>query len=118
MNAEIIKNFLGRNFLIRYSWWKVSNDETYYKINSSLRMDWVNAQFTQSSMSEINILLPFIIFFFTILLNLSFLLNSFIIYTFFIVGIFLFLFLLCRVASFYDKYIDEKYLELSRNKNS
>ena len=108
---KIILKWLNNNFLpISYKLWKEDKETIYPKLNLELRKDWVNAQLSVFSGMWLPVMLLFLGVFVGSLINPNnrgLLLPIFFLY--FLVYIFL-------SMHHIDKYIDEKYLELSAKK--
>ena len=116
------KNLVKFNntFLYSYKIWKKDQDTVYNKIDDDLKPSWISIQHNIYSSMH----MPIIIF----MLSLIFIINSDILkadkfmYLRFGVYFLVYLFLgagllfIIRLNGFYDRYADEKYIELSKRK--
>ncbi len=95
-------------FPFSYKYWKVKRDKVYYRLKEDLRVDWINAQNTIFSQMLIPIFLIFIVMFLDKVINLNLGSIILLVLSLYLIGI------IFRTMKFYDKYTDEKFLELSK----
>ena len=112
--AHLINNFV---FLISYNLWKGEQDTVYNKIKTSFKISWLNSSFSLVHNQMISTLLVFIALIFPIFI---YPLNAFIHPSWTLICIFGIIFLsllnIIKFHLFVDRYIDEKYLELSKQR--
>jgi len=115
-----LKEFFNKALPISYNLWKEDQDKIFNQLKTpSLKRDWLSTQYSIYSSSGI----PIVIFLLTMFLifyiefvksSISLGVKITIIILYPILFLYLFFFIIFNIKN-YDEYIDEKYLEMSKN---
>ena len=114
----ILKWMNNKLFPISYKLWKENQDEIYIQLRDDLKIPWLSTQHTIHSGMNLPLLFLFITLFFILLDEPSSLgFSHFYVVLFYVVMFVIITFALFQTIllnNYYDRYTDEKFLELSK----